>query len=1518
TVPYTFRWTYLSNALVPDPETGATPQLGYAGGHYISGTPSINNPPQALPGPHIFETTENPSSTMNDYVIAPQAVFNPVVLSEIVLPNGLSYKFGYNEYGEITKVTYPTGAFEQYKYGKIVPLSSQDAPYDQANRGVTSRWVSPTGTGTDRAQWQYGVTHDAAANKYMQWTKAPDNTYTERYLFKAPPVSQYANQNYPKFGYEDPRNGVPYDERVYEYQGGPMLRRKLTDWTYSSRNVTVNYNGIIRTAPAMRNPRPTKEVSLILDTGTDTALAKTLTYGYDNPSTYEFTTGLNLTVSTESFFDSVNQTTAQTGTINVISPGTGTLASSAVTTYLDNSNYRDRNILGLATSVVLKDANGQPVSKAQTGYDEAALQAYNDFGSDWTDPGVYRGNVTTVRRYIDASAADVPLNQPCPAGVCLDTHAEFDQVGNVWKVKNERGIESQTAYSATYKHAFATSATTAIPDPSGAHGSNAAFTSSSTYDLTTGLVLSTTDANLQTTNFSYKDANDVTDPLNRLRKVTRPDGSWTTYDYNDVAGDLYVETKSSFDATRSTTARQYFDKLGRSVRSFAYETSDANAPWITSDTYYDQLGRVSQVSNPYRTSLPSATPPSSCSLCTTSTYDALGRVKIVTLPDATTIQTDYQGIYTTVTDQAGKQRRQKVDALGRIVRVDEPEASGSLGTVDAPAQATYYDYSTQGNLVHVQQGTGTQLQHRYFKYDSLGRLTYERQVEQAAVFTASDSLTGNSQWSRKIVYDEGDYQGLPTTMTDARNISTQYNYDSLNRIYQVSYSDGTPTVRSYYDQARTGYVNKGRLTTVTTDSIAASGQMPEIPATSQVYDYDLMGRVTRQQQAVGSNSYTLSYGYNLGGQLTSQTYPSGRVVNYSFNDSAGLSSVTSGAKTYASQFDYSSPQGLLKAVTLGNGAVESFDYNDRLQLKTLSLVKDGSTIQQYGYKYGRVNADGTVDESKNNGQIGRIEGFIGTAKQWQQRFSYDSLGRLSQASEYRGDNSQQSYSNTYDYDPFGNRYQKAANQSNPLPYTAVEDTDISKSTNRFTFSQITYDNAGNLTVDNKFRGRQYNYDANGRQKYAALTDGTGAAWSVYDGAGQRVATIANGVMSVMVYDAGGKLVAEYGQAAAGAGGTQYVFSDHQGSTRVVMNSTGIISRQDYQPFGEELSAVGLRSTDPHYAGANSARQKYAGMEKDEATGMAHTLWRKYDGISGRWTSPDPYGGSMTVGDPQSFNRYSYVNNDPVNLTDPLGLMAGANQGYGGFEGWGGTSGLDEPHFGGPSVIQRAMKRHDHKVDNDRYGGDYSDPTPFDDSANDSGDDPSVNATVTIYGDFESVDDMVAALQSLGRGGYYLPDGDGGSPVIMINRFTSHVTKQPLSNPPNVAEPPKAPDRGGPYNTSHTVCVTWFCGGIVNNSNGLMLMSIGVNIGIPKVSYSRVLNEGSQGMGLSGSFSTSWPFTTVPGLTGITVNKPLIPRGPTTVNEFVGTPQLDVTITITGPMPIYTSGAGLAIFPRLFR
>ncbi len=78
-------------------------------------------------------------------------------------------------------------------------------------------------------------------------------------------------------------------------------------------------------------------------------------------------------------------------------------------------------------------------------------------------------------------------------------------------------------------------------------------------------------------------------------------------------------------------------------------------------------------------------------------------------------------------------------------------------------------------------------------------------------------------------------------------------------------------------------------------------------------------------------------------------------------------------------------------------------------------------------------------------------------------------------------------------------------------------------------------------------------------------------------------------------------------------------------------------------------------------------------------------------IQGRFTSVDPLGASATVLNPQSFNRYTYANNDPANQTDPNGLMAGADQGWSnvtaGF--WGSSAGFNDPHFGGPAIIAAA-------------------------------------------------------------------------------------------------------------------------------------------------------------------------------------------------------------------------------------
>jgi len=119
---------------------------------------------------------------------------------------------------------------------------------------------------------------------------------------------------------------------------------------------------------------------------------------------------------------------------------------------------------------------------------------------------------------------------------------------------------------------------------------------------------------------------------------------------------------------------------------------------------------------------------------------------------------------------------------------------------------------------------------------------------------------------------------------------------------------------------------------------------------------------------------------------------------------------------------------------------------------------------------------------------------------------------------------------------------------------------------------------------------------------------------------------------------------------------KFIHQDIQGSTRTVTSLAGnVTARMDYQAFGEQIpNAIGQRTT-TGFAGNDSIRHRYGFTERDEATGLDDTWWRKHENRAGRWTRPDPYNGSISTNNPQSLNRYSYVINDPTNLVDPSGL-----------------------------------------------------------------------------------------------------------------------------------------------------------------------------------------------------------------------------------------------------------------------
>jgi RHS repeat-associated protein len=123
-------------------------------------------------------------------------------------------------------------------------------------------------------------------------------------------------------------------------------------------------------------------------------------------------------------------------------------------------------------------------------------------------------------------------------------------------------------------------------------------------------------------------------------------------------------------------------------------------------------------------------------------------------------------------------------------------------------------------------------------------------------------------------------------------------------------------------------------------------------------------------------------------------------------------------------------------------------------------------------------------------------------------------------------------------------------------------------------------------------------------------------------------------------------------------GTRYTTADHLGTPRVITNSTGaVVSRHDYKAFGRELSAgVGGRTTAQGYV-VDNLRQKFTGHERDNETGLDFAQARYFASTQGRFTSPDPTLLSVNAFNPQSWNRYTYVLNNPLLYVDPLGLWA---------------------------------------------------------------------------------------------------------------------------------------------------------------------------------------------------------------------------------------------------------------------
>jgi RHS repeat-associated protein len=854
----------------------------------------------------------------------------------------------------------------------------------------------------------------------------------------------------------------------------------------------------------------------------------------------------------------------------------GTISSTElrkiVKSYVTSSSYLNRRILHLASSVRIR-AGGSSTDLARVDYEYdnygtshanmtarsdiiMHLQTHDPFQEDqeiwewvctdwhmvgeelvctnyeWQMTGTfnyydsnsdYRGNVTSATTYTDAPGA--------LGAIIHDTY--YDIAGNVTRAEVDCCQEETIAYNKTFEYAYPVSITKG--DPGGLH-----LTTTTSSDFNTGVIGSITDPNNQVTSVFYN--SDTVRPS----QIDFADGGRTSYNYEDAlvadsAGKYHwlVTTTTKLDASRNVASKSYFDGRGRVAAIFdSYTSGDG---WTIRNIEYDNMGRAYRVSNPYHsTSNYGTVAINSSAIWTTNTFDLPGRVTQVQMPrgddsnltHVNTVSTSYAGDVITSTDQAGKMRRAMSDALGRMVRLDEPTTSGP-GTVGSPNQATTYDYDLLDNLVKITQGA----QSRYFKYDSLSRLIRERQPEQNTYsgYNLSDSLTGNSAWTKKLDYNS---HGLVTDVYDALGQHTEFSYDPLNRLTLIDYPGSTPDSRYFYDSTSnlpSGYPSytanytAGRLVGMTYGSSGSA-------LTGTYFGYDKLGRITEQRQKTGSNTFALTYTYNLAGLLATETYPTGRELTHSYDDAGRLLQISDGTTTFTSGISYA-PSGTMLSEAWGNGAIHSLAYNNAQQVKQIKLNLNSNELQRFDYFYGEVNqSNGTIDLTKNNGQIGRIDGAINNTKQWEQRYSYDELGRLSTAAEFYSTGfSTSAWQQQFTYDRYGNRLQSGSGNTG-VGFTPVVSGDITSTTNRFISAgstPITYDDAGNITQDMKFRldpqgnGMIYTYDPNGRQLTAKRSDNTGSVTSTYDCVGQRVQTSGQTVVRQMVYDIFGQLVEDY-------------------------------------------------------------------------------------------------------------------------------------------------------------------------------------------------------------------------------------------------------------------------------------------------------------------------------------------------------------------------------------------------------
>jgi RHS repeat-associated protein len=649
-------------------------------------------------------------------------------------------------------------------------------------------------------------------------------------------------------------------------------------------------------------------------------------------------------------------------------------------------------------------------------------------------------------------------------------------------------------------------------------------------------------------------------------------------------------------------ATTYFDRLDREI---AKDGQGLNGEGIRVATEYDALGRVLRTSRPYF--LGTGAP-----LWTTFTYDALDRVTKEVRPDVGEIEHAYHGLSVTDTNQLDQTLTTVKNSRGEVVSV-----------TDNLSQVTSFAYDPFGNLETTTDPASNVISN---SYDLYGRK-----------IAMSDPDMGN--WSYGY-----DVLGQLTSQTNARNQTVTLTYDKLGRLTGRSEPD---LISSWtYDTQTKGI---GKLATASTTT-----------GFQRTFTYDTLSRPIQTVVTVDGSTYNTASTYNGQGKLGTVTYPSGVGITYSYNTIGYLTSIsdtaTSAAYWTANAYD---AELHLTQQTFGNGVVTNKAYT--LETGRIATIQAGAgnAVQNLGFTFNT---------------LGNLTQRVDAVTQTTDDLSYDGLNRLTQAVTINP-SLPLNVTKTVTYNAIGNITSKSdvgTYTYDPARVHAV--ASIAPSGSGTVTASYSYDANGNMLEG---RGRTVTWTS--FDMVDEITQGANSVSFTYDSEHTRLKQVSSdgstkyylndsisGAMAEKIVGAslsvtwnnyimlGGEMVAL--KVTGATTQTRYFHKDHLGSIVALTDESGaVVERDSFDAWGQRRTPLG--QDDPLYPGQSITSQitrGYTGHEQLDSVGLVHMNGRIYDPVIGKMMSPDP--NIQFPYDGQSYNRYSYVQNNPLSLTDPTGFF----------------------------------------------------------------------------------------------------------------------------------------------------------------------------------------------------------------------------------------------------------------------